>query len=135
MKYIVPDFNVELFQLNANIADGCDRVVTGTQTTTTYPPQTVICDIGGQEETVFNSGVSGCDTAATTWLVADYQGTTYFLWYTYAGDTGTGGNVDNSMVTLMNTILTAKGQTAGPGWHFCDVTSETQIENILGFSY
>lgn len=133
MKYVKPAFNVTKFDLNETVA-ACDRVVTGTETTKVYEQQSIDCIIGNQQETVFNAA-SGCSTAANQWGVTEYEGTMYFVWYTYAGDTGSGGAPSQSATNKLNTIVSAAGFTAGPGWHYGEVTSTDMVTDILGFSY
>lgn len=133
MKYVKPSFTVTEFGVNEAVA-GCNRVVTGQETTKVYDQQTVNCVIGNQEETVFNSA-SGCSTSSTKWGVTEYNGTMYFVWYTYEGDTGSGGAPSSSVTATLNTLVTQLGFTAGSGWHYTAVTSRDLVTDVLGFSY
>ena len=133
MKYVKPSFTVTEFSVNEAVA-GCDRVVTGTETSTVYDKQNVFCVIGNQSETVFNSA-SGCSTSANKWGVTEYGGNMYFVWYTYAGDTGSGGAPSASATATLDKLVTQLGFSAGSGWHYCEVTGTDIVTDVLGFSY
>lgn len=133
-RYVKPSFMVTEFNMTDTVAS-CDRLVIGTETTTVYEKQYVHCIIGNQSETVFNSA-SGCTTSSTKWGVTDYNGKTYFVWYTYAGDTAGGAPSQNSTeIRILNALVTQLGQQAGSGWHYSEVTSSDLVTDVLGFSY
>ena len=129
-SYNRPEIFVTEFMANEAVA-GCDRVVTGTETTTTYDKQTVYCIIGGQTETVFNTA-SDCSTSSSQWGVTEYSGKMYFVWFTYAGDTGSLKDPDT---TTLDILVTKLGFTSGSGWHYAEVTSNELVTDVLGFSY
>lgn len=132
MRYVKPELNVTVFELNQAIA-GCDRVVTGTQTETVYEQQTVYCAIGNQHETVFNSA-SGCSTSASQWGIATSGGEQYFVWYTYAGDNGS-GQPDSNKVAFLDSLVASLGFQTGSGWHYAEVTGTDIVTDVLGFSF
>lgn len=132
-EYKKPMIKTERFIANQTVA-ACDRKVIGTETTKVYNKQTVQCIIGNQEETVFNTA-SGCTTSSSQWGVTEYNGTMYFVWYTYSGDIGSGGEPSTSVTNLMNTLVTQLGFTTGSGWHYSKVTSNELVTDVLGFSY
>lgn len=132
-EYKKPLVEIERFVANVAVA-GCTSKVTGTETTKVYEKQNVYCIIGSQNETVFNN-TSGCSTSANKYGVTEYNEKMYFVWYTYAGDTGSGGAPSASETNKLNAIVKKAGFEAGPGWHYSEVTGTTQITDILGFSY
>jgi len=131
-KYMKPMFFATEFDLNETIA-GCEKVVTGTSTTKVYEKQTVYCEIGSQNETVFNSA-SGCSTQASKYAVVEYNNKDYFVWFTYAGDTS-GSAPSASDVAMLDKLVVLAGFSAGSGWHYAEVTGTDIITDILGFSY
>lgn len=130
--YVKPNFFTTEFEVNQAIA-GCERVVTGTQTNTVYDQQSVRCIIGNQNETVFNSA-SGCSTSATKWGVTEYEGDMYFVWFTYAGDTG-GSQPSGDLVNTLDDLVKQLGFDSGSGWHYAKVTGTDIVTDVLGFSY
>lgn len=127
--YNKPDFFVNEFEPSESVAS-CQKVVTGTQVTTTYPAQSVTCAIGGQSEVVFNSGTTGCNTSASKYAFGYYDGVYYFCWYADTGMSGT--TPTNAQKALMASVT---GVSDPRNWHYCAVTSETISTDILGFSY
>lgn len=127
--YMKPDVFVTEFQVNEAIA-ACDRVVTGSTTVTTYPAQTVTCEIGGQTERIFSAGTSGCATAASQYALGYYENVYYICWYSPT-EVG-GGRPSDEQKALMAAI---SGVRDPQGWHYCAVASEDISTDILGFSY
>ena len=66
--YVAPDFRVFEYKLNHSVSE-CTN------------PTTVQCLIGGQYETIFAIGTTGCNTSASTYVFGTYGGVNYFLWY------------------------------------------------------
>lgn len=134
-KYVKPNFFTTEFEVNEKIAAGCDRVVTSTESTKVFPLQTVYCEIGNQNETIFNS-VSGCDTAANKYAIVTEGDTDYLIWYTYSGDMGNqSGPPDASETAILDRLVASAGFSTGSGWHYTAVTSTIKVTDILGFSY
>lgn len=131
-RYVKPSFMVTEFNMTDTVAS-CDRLVIGTETTKVYEQQSVHCIIGNQLETVFNDS-SFCSTSSSKWGVTDYNGKTYFVWYTYAGDTAGGAPGKNETATL-DALVKQLGQNPGSGWHYSEVTGTDLVTDVLGFSY
>lgn len=128
-KYMKPAFFVEEFNLNETIA-GCQKEQIGTEITTTYPAQTVTCEIGGQTENIFTQGTSGCTTAATEYAFGTYNNVYYFCWKASIGNTS--AKPTEAQIKLMAAV---SGVEEPQGWHYCAVESLQNETAILGFSY
>lgn len=128
-KYMKPMFFATEFDLNETIA-GCQKQQVGTEITTTYPPQTVICEIGAQEEHIFTTGTTGCNTAATQYAFGTYNNVYYFCWKASIGDTS--ARPTEAQKKLMASVT---GVSDPQGWHYCEVASLQNETAILGFSY
>lgn len=121
-EYTKPDLMITEFGLNEAVASsGCEYVdITNPTETTVY------CIIGGQTENVFTT-TSSCQISASKYKILDRDGDSndYFIWYTYAGDTGSGGKPDANVTKQLDTLVTEAGFTTGSGWHYASITANS----------
>lgn len=118
-EYVKPEIFVTTFTVNESVAaNGCQHV------DATDPTQTTVyCIIGNQQENVFTGS---CQTKANEHAVIDHEGTEddYFIWFTYAGDMGTGGAPDESVTAKLDALVEEADYTPGPGWHYAKVVAD-----------
>lgn len=129
-KYQKPLIEIETFMPNVAVATSCHSTIEGT--TTTYPAQTVNCVIEGQE-TIFQSGTSGCKSVVSLSTTGSYDFITYNnqLYFCWKGSPTS--NPDSEKTDLLDKIMQQGGYESGRGWHAGPAT--TVLQNLYTASY